>query len=241
MCLSKIPFLVAGTIGAYITLTPPHPQASPTEYPRNVTAYERILFSSAARFCAGNLKLLSGVGGLLEICVILASRWPTHPLSRKVLEALVPGSLYRTNKIGYSAAFLLGCSIAVIAGFVRYKCYRELERLYTFELTIQQDHRLVTTGLYAYVRYLSYTSGIACSVGLGVCLASSGSWLKECGVLDTFAGKFAAWLYVGYTLWGTVAFVIRAPLEDALMKEQFGEEWNKWAQRVPYRLIPYVF
>ncbi|EED80060.1 predicted protein, partial [Postia placenta Mad-698-R] len=129
--------------------------------------------------------------------------------------------------------FLIRASIATLGGFICYKCHYELGRLFTYEVTIQQNHQLVTTGPYAYVRHLSYTSIIVSYVGMGVCLASPGSWLKECRVLDTFAGKIAVCLYVVYTLWGTVTVVARTSLEDRLMKEQFGGEWNKWAQNVP--------
>ncbi|EED81358.1 predicted protein [Postia placenta Mad-698-R] len=157
-----------------------------------------------------------------------------------ILEILVPNPIYNTSSIRFSPIFLVGCSIATLGGFIRYKCYRELGRLFTYEVTIQQNHQLVTTGPYAYVRHPSYASVIASWAGMAVCLASPGSWLKECGVLKTLAGKTAAWLYVGYGVWGTVTAVARTSLEDRLMKEQFGGEWNKWAQNVPYRLIPRV-
>ena len=29
--------------------------------------------------------------------------------------------------------------------------------------------------------------------------------------------------------------------EDEMLKKQFGEEWERWRQRVRYRLIPYVY
>ncbi|KAF9803651.1 hypothetical protein IEO21_09600 [Rhodonia placenta] len=241
MSLTKVPFLAASAVGVYVAHTPPQPKVPPTARPKTVTSYERV-FSSLIRFYTGSFKVcLYSAWGSLETCVILASRFPTHPLSQMILDALVPHPLYNTGRIGFSPIFLVGCSIATLGGFIRYKCYRELGRLFTYEVTIQQNHQLVTTGPYAYVRHPGYTSVIASCVGMGVCLASPGSWLKECGVFDTFAGKIAVWLYVGYTVWGAVSAVARTSLEDRLMKEQFGEDWNKWAQNVPYRLIPYVF
>ncbi|KAF9815215.1 hypothetical protein IEO21_04732 [Rhodonia placenta] len=227
-------------VGVYVALTPPQPKVPPTARPKDVTSYERA-FSSLVRFYTGSFKILTSIGGSLEICVILASRFSTHPLSQKILEALVPNPLYNTSNIRFSPIFLIGCSVATLGGFIRYKCYREFGRLFKYEVTIQQNHRLITTGPYAYVRHPGYASLIASCVGMGICLVSPGAWLKECGVLNTLAGKIAVWLYVGYTVWGAVSAVARTSLEDRLMKEQFGEDWNKWAQRVPYRLIPYVF
>ncbi|KAF9803652.1 hypothetical protein IEO21_09601 [Rhodonia placenta] len=121
MSLTKVPFLAASTIGAYVVLTPPQPKASTTVRPKNVTSYERF-FSSIVRFYTGSFKILTSIGGSLEICVILASRFPAHPLSQMILEALVPHPLHNTSNIGFSPVFLIGCSVATLGGFIHYKC-----------------------------------------------------------------------------------------------------------------------
>lgn len=56
MSLTKVPFLAASTIGAYVVLTPPQPKASTTVRPKNVTSYERF-FSSIVRFYTGSFKV----------------------------------------------------------------------------------------------------------------------------------------------------------------------------------------
>jgi protein-S-isoprenylcysteine O-methyltransferase Ste14 len=33
----------------------------------------------------------------------------------------------------------------------------------------------------------------------------------------------------------------RVPEEDAMMRKQFGQEWERWAARVPYKSIPGVY
>lgn len=116
MSLTKVPFLTASAVGVYVAQTPPQPKVPPTARPKTVTSYERV-FSSLARSFAGSLKILAGVGGSLEICVILASRFPIHPLSQKILDALVPHPLDNTGRIGFSPIFLVGCSIATLGGF----------------------------------------------------------------------------------------------------------------------------
>lgn len=37
------------------------------------------------------------------------------------------------------------------------------------------------------------------------------------------------------------ALVKRTAVEDAMMKKEFGKEWDNWAEKVRYRMIPYVF
>lgn len=37
-----------------------------------------------------------------------------------------------------------------------------------------------------------------------------------------------------------VFLVRRSYEEDALMKKEFGKEWDEWSRRVPARVIPFV-
>ena len=38
-----------------------------------------------------------------------------------------------------------------------------------------------------------------------------------------------------------VAAPKRARVEDEALRRAFGEEWEAWARRTPYSLIPYVY
>jgi protein-S-isoprenylcysteine O-methyltransferase Ste14 len=33
----------------------------------------------------------------------------------------------------------------------------------------------------------------------------------------------------------------RARREDTMLRREFGQEWEKWAQKTPYRLIPGIY
>ncbi|PCH35166.1 hypothetical protein WOLCODRAFT_79931 [Wolfiporia cocos MD-104 SS10] len=240
MSLIKVPLLCAGTLGTYATLTPPQPKVPPSERPKDVGTYERI-FSAIARVYTGGLKLLICSGGLLEIAVIIAHKYPSHPLSQQILHSLIRGPVSLANRIELSPWFLVGAGLAAIGGFIRYNCYRTLGRFFTYEISIRDGHKLVTSGPYSWVRHPSYTSGIACCVGMGISYGSQGSWLRECGILGTTAGKAVSVLYVLMIAYGITSLVVRAPREDAMLQKQFGEEWDQWAKRVPYRMVPYIF
>ncbi|EEB97331.1 hypothetical protein MPER_03373 [Moniliophthora perniciosa FA553] len=69
----------------------------------------------------------------------------------------------------------------------------------------------------------------------------AGSWIGESDFYDsTLLGKMAVILWeAGMTL-GIISLMLRVEPEDELMKKQFGEEWQVWARRVPYKLIPAV-
>ncbi|KZT04530.1 uncharacterized protein LAESUDRAFT_761090 [Laetiporus sulphureus 93-53] len=240
MSLVKLPFLFAGTLATYTCLTPPHPAVPHSERPKDVVLAERI-FSAIARVYTGGLKLLICSGSVIEMVVIIANKFSSHPIAQQILHNAVPGSISLVNRIGLSPMFLAGCGCGVVGGFIRYQCYRTLGRLFTYEISIRDNHQLITTGPYAWVRHPSYSGGFICCVGMGLCYASQGSYLKECGILDTTAGKVASVLYAAMIFYGTASLVVRAPQEDAMLRKEFGAEWDEWAKKVPYRMIPYVY
>ena len=44
-----------------------------------------------------------------------------------------------------------------LGGYIRWACYRALGRLFTFEMSIRDNHELVTDGPYGWVRHPAYT------------------------------------------------------------------------------------
>jgi len=44
-----------------------------------------------------------------------------------------------------------------------------------------------------------------------------------------------------YTYFGGLSSIKRTIVEDAMLKKEFGKEWDEWAGRVKYRMIPGVF
>jgi len=240
MSLWKIPFLCVGALSTYTSLTPPQPKVAASERPKDITTFERV-FSSIVRFYTAGSKLFICSGALLEISVILASKYSSHPVSQTILASLVPGPTSLTSQIGFSPLFFIGCGFATLGGFIRYQCYRTLGRFFTYEVTIQDDHRLVTEGPYAYVRHPSYTSSIACCSGMVTCYFSPGAWLWEYGILDTPWGKVAAWASIALFWTAVFALGSRTYVEDELLRKRFGKQWDEWAKKVPYRMIPYIF
>jgi protein-S-isoprenylcysteine O-methyltransferase Ste14 len=93
-----------------------------------------------------------------------------------------------------------------------------LGRHYDLVLEVHQDHELVRRGPYALVRHPVYT-GLALHFA-GVCL-STGNLLLIAGTL----------------LVSFPAFYLRARAEEALLRERFGAEYERYAGEVPM-LVP---
>lgn len=187
------------------------------------------------------MKLLITAVFIIEFSVAVAKEYPDSPGTWLILGLLAQGTATAADGLRASPLFLVGCALTVVSTLIRLRCYKTLGRFFTYEVAIRPQHRLITDGPYAYVRHPSYTALLFCLVGLSVCHGSSGSWMRECKILDTPGGLALIALYAAYALPVTVAFLRRAPLEDTLLRKEFGEQWEQWAERVPYRLIPFVW
>ena len=56
--------------------------------------------------------------------------------------------------------------MASLGGLIRYKCYRALGTMFTFEMSIRKDHMLVTSGPYSIVRHPGYTGIFLVVIGI---------------------------------------------------------------------------
>jgi protein-S-isoprenylcysteine O-methyltransferase Ste14 len=88
------------------------------------------------------------------------------------------------SKLRITPTFLVEWFFALFGGIIRLACYRTLGNLFTFELSIRKNHKLITSGPYAVVRHPSYTGLIMAVLGYSLCQLSSGSWLRECSGLS---------------------------------------------------------
>lgn len=141
-----------------------------------------------------------------------------------------------------SPASLLGALLWISGARIRRWTFRELGRFFRFDISIQRDHRLITTGPYAYVRHPSYTGLLLASAGWLVWTLAPGSWVRESGVLGTALGWAAMLLYVGFGLLpASVVTLTRMAREDAALQKQFGAQWEAWFRRVPYAVVPWVY
>ena len=147
----------------------------------------------------------------------------------------------RAQNIMLTPLSLLGFGLVIAGTLVRWKCYQKMRSQFTAELSIQENHKLITTGPYGFVRHPGYSGGLAVQFGLFCWLCSRGSWVRESGVLDTVIGS--VFFYAFALCQGTLAtFAIRRMgREDEELGRVFGEEWDGWARRVRYNLIPGVY
>lgn len=96
----------------------------------------------------------------------------------------------------------------------------KLGKLFSMEVTIQADHKLVTDGLYQYLRHPRYLGILLFSIGISL--------------------VFRSWLTLLLVLAMTLVLLWRIHDEEALMHEEFGPAWESYSRR-SWRLIPFVY
>jgi protein-S-isoprenylcysteine O-methyltransferase Ste14 len=169
--------------------------------------------------------------------VVTAVAFP-HALSRyPILPALCHSTPNPQSLLSVSPSFLIGLGLMLSGAWLRLWCYRSMGKLFTFEVALKPSHQLIVAGPYAYVRHPSYTAGVVHIGGLVVLHFSSGGWNRECHVMSTLAGLVVL-TYLGLALFSFISWDKRSKLEDELLRERFGCEWQRYYADVPWRFLP---
>jgi protein-S-isoprenylcysteine O-methyltransferase Ste14 len=125
------------------------------------------------------------------------------------------GPLPRNGLLAWIGAALFGASILLQA-----TAFRSLRGMYTTRLGIQEGHRLVTIGLYRWLRHPGYLSNILSLGGIGLALSSL--------------------IGLGVTLLVIPLILVRIQKEEAMLLVEFGDVYRAYQQRTR-RLIPGVY
>jgi protein-S-isoprenylcysteine O-methyltransferase Ste14 len=152
-------------------------------------------------------------GSLILLWVSISAGIAAANILRPVAAARIHLSLSRL--LGLSLIlFLVGLAIRIYAILT-------LGRFFTSAVTIQDQHRIVTTGLYRWARHPSYSGLLLAFLGIAF---SYGNWLSLASLL----------------LPVTAAVLYRIRVEEAAMKEKFGQEYDDYCRRTR-RLIPGIY
>lgn len=243
----KIPLLLGAAVGTHISGTaPPSPPLSESEkLPKGKMGFTDRVLSMLIRVGVPKFnKYFYWLSTSVEILAIIAARYPVlFTVFAKSNGATNPWTSFLIQsggKVRLNTVQVLGCALCIFGGYLRGRCYRELGHMFTYQLSVRQKHRLVTTGPYAVVRHPSYTGMTMVAFGNLLCVLGPGSWVREIGVMQTTIGR----VFVGS--WALVRIAIaflgmkRSSIEDEMMKKQFPDEWVEWSSRVRYKFIPGV-
>jgi protein-S-isoprenylcysteine O-methyltransferase Ste14 len=95
-----------------------------------------------------------------------------------------------------------------------------LGRQYSAEVTIQKDHRLITTGPYRWIRHPRYLGVLTLAIGVSL--------------------AFRSWIGLAIAVAALGILLLRIHDEETLMHKEFGKEWETYCQ-TSSRLLPGIF
>ncbi len=126
------------------------------------------------------------------------------------------------GRLPHPQAFsVIGLVLFVLGMIVRWIAIIHLGRFFTVNVAIAQDHELITTGPYRYVRHPSYTGTLLTFLGFGLCM------------LNIFS-LAAVFLPIA------AAFLWRMHVEETALREAFGDRYRAYAARTR-RLVPLIY
>lgn len=131
-------------------------------------------------------------------------------------------SLYTSFPVSTSTTVMLAGLGMIIAGMLyRFTAIYTLGRYFTVDVAIRQDHRIVSRGMYRYMRHPSYLGSLISFLGNGF-------------VLNNWVGLVMSFVPV------LIAFIYRMNIEEELLLSNFGQEYLDYKKKT-WRLIPFVY
>lgn len=115
----------------------------------------------------------------------------------------------------------VGISLMLLGTLIRYIAIKQLGEFFTFDLIIRDNHRLITSGIFAYMRHPAYAGAMILSFGVPLAL------LSKVGLVLAVAIGIPARLH-------------RMNHEDRVLSSQLGQEYAAYASRVK-KLIPFLY
>ena len=114
----------------------------------------------------------------------------------------------------------LGLMLAVAGMAIRFMGLRELGRQFSVYVTLQEDHKLVQSGIYGVLRHPLYLGAIFAMVGIAL--------------------VFRSWLIIPGSVLVNAFVLARISREEKLLAEHFKVEFAAYRRRT-WRLLPYIY
>ncbi|KAJ7589832.1 hypothetical protein C8J56DRAFT_1004052 [Mycena floridula] len=224
MSLTRAALICVEALFNQLACTSPNPTAAKDRYHT-----DELYILQIAPLIFKIHQIIIWLCALFEILFYIETYIPPSPISTMICSN-------SQKNIQTTPLFVIGVIAVVLGSYIRLDCFKALGELFTFDLTVHPQHRLITGRFYAYVRHPAYTGSIMLVAGLAFSHLTSGSWLTECGPLQSRGSAIIVW--ATWWIWTLAVGFSRAEAEDKQMRKLFPEEWDAYAVNVPWWFFP---
>ena len=130
--------------------------------------------------------------------------------------AHTPGRIYH-----WDTFFAMGAILSIFGLYIRINSILTLKKQFTYTVTKIENHLLVETGWYRYIRHPGYLGQLLIFLGIATALSN---WLSIVTMMIPV----------------TVGFLYRINVEEKFMREQMGQKYLDYQKRTK-RLIPRIY
>ena len=121
----------------------------------------------------------------------------------------------------WNTYFAIGSVLILIGLYIRISSILALKQQFTYTVTKMENHELIVTGWYRYIRHPGYLGQLIIFLGIATAMSN---WLSVAGMmLPVLAG-----------------FIYRIRVEEKFMREQMGQKYLDYQKRTS-RLIPKIY
>lgn len=138
-----------------------------------------------------------------------------------------------------STSFAMGATLAFVGAYIRRWTYRVLGELFTREVALRPQHKLVRSAPYNVVRHPSYSGVLINFIGVAI-MHFAGAWNQGCGIMSTPA-VVGVGLWVLNAVFALSSHLRRGTVEDEILYSKFGDEWLRYRNEVPSRYFPGIY
>jgi protein-S-isoprenylcysteine O-methyltransferase Ste14 len=121
----------------------------------------------------------------------------------------------------WNTFFVVGMALFVIGFTIRIHSLLTLKQYFTYSVAKVEDHKLIETGLYKYIRHPGYLGQLIIFAGISISLSN---WLSILLMMIPV----------------TLGYFYRIKVEERFMLKQLGEDYRSYQERTK-RLIPMIY
>jgi len=129
------------------------------------------------------------------------------------------------TKIGriyyWNTFFAIGMALVVIGFVIRIHSILTLKQYFTFSVAQVENHKIIETGLYKFIRHPGYLGQLIIFIGISTSISN---WLSILVMMIAI----------------TLGYFYRIKVEERFMLEQLGEDYLNYQERTK-RLIPMIY